>query len=303
MRGASRAAAIIDNMARQHSPELTRTLASGRQARFVLDGDIVQLVVDGTPQSQVDTADSSQLGFGYIRHMGHVLDLAFGEREPITALHLGAGALSIPRYVEATRPGSRQQVVELERDLVDFVREVAPLPAGASIRVRYGDAREQLSKLPRGLTGKVDAIVVDIFAGPSTPAHVTSVEFFEELSSFLAPDGIVLVNVADGHDLRFARGEVASIRAAIGPTLLVSDPAVLKGRRFGNIVAVAARRELELPMLPRLAASGFPPATVHTAPQTVEWLRGASEVHDAEATDSPVPGRGIFTTGRGRDRG
>ncbi|UQN14376.1 spermidine synthase [Gulosibacter sp. ACHW.36C] len=290
-------------MARQHSPELTRTLASGRQAQFVLDGDIVQLIVDGTPQSQVDRANPTSLGFGYIRHMGHVLDLAFGERQAITALHLGAGALSIPRYVEATRPGSRQQVIELERDLVEFVREVAPLPASASIRVRYGDAREQLAKLPRGLAGSVEVIVVDVFAGPSTPAHVTSVEFFEEIATFLAPDGVVLVNVADGHELRFARGEVASIRAAIGPTLLISDPAVLKGRRFGNIVAVASREELELPMLPRLAASGFPPATVHSAPQTIEWLRGASEVHDAEATDSPVPGRGIFTTGRGRDRG
>lgn len=290
-------------MARQYSPELTRTLASGRQAQFVLDGDTVQLVVDGTPQSQVDLADPTSLGFGYIRHMGHVFDLAFEERRAITALHLGAGALSIPRYVEATRPGSRQQVIELERDLVDFVREVAPLPSGASIRVRYGDAREQLGKLPRGLHGSVDAIVVDIFAGASTPAHVTSVEFFEEIATLLAPDGIVLVNVADGHELRFARGEIASIREAIGPTMLVSDPAVLKGRRFGNIVAIAARRELELPMLARLAASGFPPATVHSTGQTREWLRSAAVVHDAEAIDSPVPGRGIFTTGRGRERG
>ncbi|MFD2756806.1 spermidine synthase [Gulosibacter faecalis] len=283
-------------MARQHSPALTRTLASGRRAQFTVDGDVTTLIVDGTPQSQVNLADATELGFGYIRHMGHVLDLAFDQRQRLTALHLGAGAMSIPRYLDATRPGSRQQIIELERDLVEFVREVAPLPTGASIRVRYGDAREQLGRLPQGMRGSADVIVVDIFAGPSTPAHVTSVEFFAEVAGLLAPDGIVLVNVADGHELRFARGEIASIRAAIGPTMLVSDPAVLKGRRFGNIVAIASRRELELPGLARLAASGFPPATVHSAAQTTEWLRGAAPVHDADATDSPVPGRGIFST-------
>lgn len=87
-----------------------------------------QLVVDGTPQSHVNLDDPSDLFFEYIQRIGHIIDLVAMPGQPITALHLGAGALTLPRYVEATRPGSRQQVVELESDLVDFVRAELPLP-------------------------------------------------------------------------------------------------------------------------------------------------------------------------------
>ncbi|NLT26719.1 MAG: fused MFS/spermidine synthase [Microbacteriaceae bacterium] len=274
-------------------PEPVR-LASGRLARFVRDGDRRQLIVDGTPQSEVNLLDPTELEFSYVRHMGHVLDLAFAPRRPLTAVHLGAGAMTIPRYVEATRPGSRQQVIELERDLIDFVREHAPLPAGASIRMRYGDAREQLGRLPGGLVGRVDALVVDVFAGPQTPAHVTTVEFFGEAGRLLAAEGVLLANVADGHELRYARRQIAALREAIGPVVLVADPSVLKGRRFGNIVAAASAAPLELPGLARLAASGFPPAVVVDDAAAVRWLRGAAPRRDDDAESSPLPKR-LFT--------
>lgn len=278
----------------------TATLASGRQASLERDGARLLLRVDGTPQSEINLEDPGELSFGYVRHMGHVLDLAFRPRAALTVLHLGAGALTLPRYLEHTRPGSRQQVIELEQDLVAFVRAVAPLPLHAPIRIRYGDAREQLARLPRGLIAQVDAVIVDVFAGAQTPAHVTSLEFFAEIAPLLAPHGILLVNISDGHDLAFARGEVATIREAIGPTQLVSDPAVFKGRRFGNIVAVASREEREYRGLARLAASGFPPATVHRDAQTIGWLRGASPVRDAQATPSPAPASALFGN-RSRD--
>ncbi|MGO1544692.1 MAG: spermidine synthase [Gulosibacter sp.] len=279
---------------KRRDTNFTATLASGRKAEAHKDGDYITLFVDGTPQSSINLSDPSELSFGYVRHMGHVLDLAFPPSQPLTALHLGAGALTIPRFLEHTRPGSRQQVIELEQDLVDFVREIAPLPSHASIRIRYGDARAQLLKLPRGLHGSVDALIVDVFSGAQTPAHVTSLEFFQEIKSFLAPEAILLVNISDGYDLSFARGEVATIREAIGPTQLIADPAVFKGRRFGNIVAVASLEHREFPGLARLAASGFPPATVHSGSQTHSWLRGAAPVRDAEASASPAPGGSVF---------
>ena len=85
------------------------------------------LVVDGTPQSHVDLEDPDPPRFEYVRRIGHAIDtLPAG---PMTALHLGGGALTLPRYVEAMRPGSRQQVVELEKDLIDLVRARAAVPA------------------------------------------------------------------------------------------------------------------------------------------------------------------------------
>ena len=113
----------------------------------------IELVVDGTPQSSVNLTDPTDLAFEYVERIGHVIDQIGQPREAITAVHFGAGALTIPRYVAWTRPGSRQQVVELEPELVDLVRERLPLPRGASIRVRYGDARVMAEKLPAGLQG------------------------------------------------------------------------------------------------------------------------------------------------------
>lgn len=84
-------------------------------------------------------------------------------------MHLGAGALTVPRYIAATRPGSRQQVIELEAPLVRLVREHLALPRDAAIRVRIGDAREGVQRLPSALTGACDLVVSDVYAGPGRP--------------------------------------------------------------------------------------------------------------------------------------
>ena len=171
-------------------------------------------------------------------------------------MHLGAGALTLPRYIEATRPGSRQQVIELEPALVELVRSELPLPKGASIRVRVGDARAVLEKLPPGLVGAVDLLVSDVYSGAQTPAHVTSVEFHRAAARMLAPDGVLLVNVADGPGLVFARRQVATVQAVLEHVAVLAEVQVLKGRRFGNLVIAASAAPLPTEWLPRLMAAG-----------------------------------------------
>ncbi len=249
------------------------------------------LVVDGTPQSHVNMDDNGQLFFEYIQRMGHVIDQLGMPGEPITAVHLGAGAFTIPRYIHATRPGSRQQVIELEMDLVDLVREHLPLPRDAQIRVRNGDARETLAKLPGGLRGTVDLLVVDVFSGARTPAHVTSVEFYTEAATLLAPDGIVLVNVADGPGLAFARGQAATLDTVFGNVAALAETQILKGRRFGNVVMVASKAALPLDWMPRLLAGGPHPSKVVEGRELRDWIAGAPVSTDATAKPSPLPGR------------
>lgn len=259
------------------------------------------LVVDGTPQSHVNLDDPSELFFEYIQRMGHVIDQLGMPGEPITAVHLGAGALTLPRYIHATRPGSRQQVVELESDLVDLVREALPFPRGAQIRVRHGDAREVVAKFPPGLRGSVDLLVIDVFSGARTPAHVTSIEFYREAVELLAPDGIVLVNVADGPGLTFARGQVATLLAAIGNVAALAETQILKGRRFGNIVLVGSKSPLPFEWMPRLLAGGPHPSKVVAGAELRDLIAGAPVVTDSTAIQSPPPGKSIFQVKPGRD--
>jgi spermidine synthase len=258
------------------------------------------LVVDGTPQSHVNLDDPGQLFFEYVQRMGHVIDQLGMPGEPITAVHLGAGAFTIPRYIHATRPGSRQQVIELEMDLVDLVREHLPLPRDAQIRLRHGDARSTLAKLPAGLRGNVDLLVVDVFSGARTPAHVTSVEFYGEVASLLAPTGVVLVNVADGPGLAFARGQAATLRTVFGNVAALAETQILKGRRFGNVVMVASPAPLPMDWMPRLLAGGPHPSKVVEGRELLDWIAGAPISTDETAVASPPPSKS-FVQLRGAD--
>ena len=87
------------------------------------------LLIDGVPQSHVDLDDPGYLDFEYVRRIGHVIDLAFAPAgAPLSVLHLGGGALTLPRYIAHTRPGSRQLVAELDDVLTALVRERLALP-------------------------------------------------------------------------------------------------------------------------------------------------------------------------------
>jgi len=261
------------------------------------------LVVDGTPQSHVNLDHPDRLEFEYVRWIGHAIDLVAPKHLPITAVHLGAGALTLPRYVAATRPGSRQQVIEIETDLVALVRATLPLPKGAQIRIRHGDARDVLGTLPTGLRGSVHIVVTDVFSGAQVPAHVTSAEFSELVSTTLAPHGIVAVNVTDGSGLAFARSQAATIGSVFAHVAVIVDRQTLKARRFGNVVLLGSHRPLPVDKLAQLVARDPTPAKVIHGSDLIAFTAGAPIVTDATATPSPTPARSFFELPRGRPEG
>lgn len=256
------------------------------------------LTVDGTPQSLVYREEPENLSFDYIRRIAHMIDLVAEVNAPITALHLGGGALTLPRYLEASRPKSRQQVIELEAGLVELVRRVLPLPPGASIRVRVGDARELLLRLPVGLHGAVDLAVVDIFQGAQTPAQVTSAEFYALLRPLLSGRGMLAVNVSDGNSLSFARAQVATVQSLFAHTAIAIDTSLLKGRRFGNVVVYASAAVLPEAELRQRLSSGHTPAKLIAGVELKQFIAGAAVVYDINAVPSPEPSKNVFLAER-----
>jgi spermidine synthase len=254
------------------------------------DGSWV-LLVDDTPQSHVDLADPAHLEFEYVRRMGHVVDLAAEPGSPLDVVHLGGGALTLARYVAATRPGSRQRVVEVDEPLTDLVRAHLPLPRIARIRVRTADARAGLAALR---DASVDVVLTDVFAGARTPAHLTTVEFQAEVRRVLRPGGVCAANVADGPPLRFARGQAATLRAVFPHVCLLAEPGTLRGRRFGNLVAVASDAPLPTAALTRRCAADPMPARVVEGADLERFAGAIPPVHDAEAIPSPEPPPGVF---------
>jgi spermidine synthase len=267
----------------------------GGTAELLADADrdgCWMLLLNDTPQSHVDLDDPAHLEFEYVRRMGHVLDLFGQPGQAIDVVHLGGGALTLPRYVAVTRPGSRQRVVEIDQQLTDLVREHLPLPRGARVRVRADDARVGLAALH---ADSADVVLCDVFAGARTPAHLTSAEFAADVHRVLRPGGVYAANVADGPPLRFARGQVATLRSVFRNVCLLAEPGTMRGRRFGNLVAVASDDALPIDGYVRCCARDPMPARVVHGDDLRRFVGSARPVHDADATDSPEPPEGVFT--------
>jgi spermidine synthase len=253
------------------------------------------LLVDGIPQSHVDLEDPGYLDFEYVRRLGHVIDTAAPEGQPLRVLHLGAGALTLARYVAATRPGSPQLAIDADAALIELVRARLPFrrtdKRGGRIRVRIGDARAELGRLP---AGSFDVVIADVFAAGRTPASLTSVEFATAARRALRDNGVLGANVADGPPLAHARGQVATVREVFPHACLIAEAAILRGRRFGNTVLVASGRELPVAALTRLAAADPMPGRVLHGAELERFAAGARPVTDADAQPSPAAPPGAF---------
>jgi spermidine synthase len=277
---------VTDNLVRRRAAPLT---AQRRAVHREVGSGLAELVpdlsrtaswllfIDGIPQSQVDLDDPGYLEFEYVRRIGHVVDLAFPAGQPLRALHLGGGAMTLPRYIAHTRPGSRQLVAEIDTALTDLVRRYLPLPAGRRIRVRAADARQVLESAAEG---GYDLVISDVYAGARTPFHLTTAECAQAAARALRPGGVYAVNVADGPPLEHARRAVATVRSVHKETCMIAEAGVLRGRRLGNLVLAGSDQPLPVDALRRAAAGDPFPARVMDGAELLRFASGASVVTD-----------------------
>ena len=198
----------------------------------------VTVVVNGVPSSHLDLANPRRLEFEYMQQMAAILDtwdVPGGPTAPLRAVHLGAAGCSMVRYLDATRPNSRNIAVEIDARLTELVRAWFQLPRAPALRLRTGDARVELSAL---LTASADVVIRDVFAGNATPVHVRTTEFVADVHRVLRPYGLYLANVADRPPLAEARREMATIATAFASVGVIAEPGQLRSRRYGNLVVV-----------------------------------------------------------------
>ena len=242
------------------------------------------LLLDRIRQSYVDLDDPTYLDFEYVQAFAGVVDAMRDGSLAVT--HVGGGACTLARYIAVTRPGSPQIVLEPDEALTAMVRARLPFPRNSRIRVRPVDGRTGTAALK---AASADVLVLDAFHGGRVPTELTTAEYAADVARVLTSEGVMLANIADGPPLTYIRRVVAAIRLGFPHVLIRADPAVLKGRRFGNIVIAASRTELPVVEIARDAASAMFRQQVIFGAGVTRFVGGAAPLTDADPMRSPTP--------------
>ena len=188
----------------------------------------------------------------YLARLAIALDALRPDRgAPVDIVHVGGGALALPRYVAATRPRARNEVWEIEPELVALGRRRL---GGRKLNLRCGDAADRI-----GAREHADVVVGDAFTATEIPPRLAGGEFAQEVRRVLGPGGLYLLNVVDTPPFRTTNAQRRVLRDAFPSVLLFGAREVVRGRRAGNALFAASAAPLNRAALERALATGpFP---------------------------------------------
>jgi hypothetical protein len=239
------------------------------------------LVLNSARHSYVDLADPTHLEFAYTQWIGVVADTVAEPGAPVDAVHLGGGGFTVPRYLAATRPGTDNEVYEIDGDLVDLGARELDVQTGPRLRALVGDARMLIGQRP---DDSADLVVGDAFGHLVVPWHLATREMAAEVRRIVRPSGVYAQNVIDYPPLRFVRAEVATVAAEFAHVALIAPPDALAGERGANFVIVASDSPLPLETLQlRLGASVDDPVTLLAGDALSGFVDGALVLTDEYA--------------------
>jgi spermidine synthase len=256
--------------------------ATATLVRDISRRDAWTLLLDGVESSHVDLDDPTALEFEYVRWLGDIVDCLAPAGDPVDTVHLGGGAMTLARYVMATRPTSSQVVIEIDGALVELVRDRLPWARGRRsrrLRVRVGDAS-------RAITGLADAswdvVVRDAFRDATVPVSLRTVESASRVKRVLRPGGVYLMNVTDRAPFTVTGVELATLLEVFTDVAVISEPGVLRGRRHGNLIVAASNQPLPIDAIARRIADGGVQGRVRDLGQAMQIASGHRPLRDAD---------------------
>lgn len=191
----------------------------------------------------------------------------------------------MPRYLAATRPGTRSVVSEIDGGVVRIDYDELGLPRDAGIEVRVEDGRLGLRELE---SDSRDLVVGDAFGGVAVPWHLTTVEAVSEVHRILDADGVYVANLIDYGNLGFARAQVATLRDVFEHVVVLGEPNDLgldpvEPIDGGNMVVVASDRHLDLDAVRRALDAESTGWTVSSGDDLARWVGDAVVLRDDHA--------------------
>lgn len=206
----------------------------------VENGRVRVLLLDGTAQG-ARYVGLPGMPFSYIALSARLVRQL--QPAPHSALVLGGGGYSIPEFIKRYSPDTEVTVVEIDPEVTAVAKRFFMDDPGIPIRTINADARVFLNSNHR----QFDLIYTDVYSGGnSVPAALASREAFAAMKRALAPNGVIVFNIASALD-----GDIAALYQSLMRTMTEVFPApavyALDSARPSspqNIIVVAANGSL-----------------------------------------------------------
>lgn len=198
------------------------------------------LVLDRLRNSYVDLDDPTHLEFRYIKLIADIIEVEAAEGA-LEVVSIGGGGFTMPGYVEETRPGSTNTVLEIDSKLVDIGHDELALTE--EVEVVLEDARISLRDVE---ADSVDVVIGDAYSGASVPWHLTTVEYMSQIERVLTPAGTYVMNVIDYDDLEFVRSQALTLLEVFTQVALFAPDSYLAGSAGGNFILVAGNEAIDI---------------------------------------------------------
>jgi tetratricopeptide (TPR) repeat protein/MFS family permease len=173
-----------------------------------------------------------------------------GDKKRLSMMVIGAGGYAFPRYLKASWPDSRIEVVEIDPGVTKGATEAFGLDRGTTIETISMDARNYVDQLaaggPMGKSAqRYDFIYEDALNAYAVPPQLVTKEFNEKVAALLAEDGAYMIHLLDMRQGgRLLGAVVNTLRETFGHVYVIAGQAHLPSAH-GDFVVVAAKRPLD----------------------------------------------------------
>jgi spermidine synthase len=237
------------------------------------------LNLDTLQHSYVDLNDPTRLEFSYVRGIAAGIAAKYPGQSPLAALHVGGGGFTLPRFLNATRPGSTNLVIERDPVLVRLDEQFLGLKLGTGVKAITGDGRILVRAQP---LASFDVVIGDAFGGEWVPWHLTTVEFIRNIHDRLKPGGMYALNMIDNPPSTFVRAEIATIAKVFRHIALATSSPAFANASGDNFVVYASDDPLPVEAIRRevSATDGW---EVRSDEELLRWVGNVEVLTDAFA--------------------
>ena len=212
--------------------------------------DTRAFVQDKLTRSEMAVNDPTHLRSFYQRVCAGLTSGLSGSKKNPSMLILGAGGYALPRYLRATWPDSRLEVVEIDPGVTQAATEAFGLDRGAARETIRMDARGYVDRLLTSQrTGKTpqryDFIYEDTLYDYAVPFPLVTKEFNDKIAGLLAEDGVYMIHLVDTPtEGRLLGAVVNTMRETFPHVCVIAGQADVR-TPCGTSVVVAAKRPLD----------------------------------------------------------